>query len=716
VSAALKTLECICYGSNHPNCPYCKKRAELLSGIALEITQESQAEPDTKNVAPRESDGPTANELKDDPAAFIKWLRQQDERDDLIGNLARGKFPKLAQDGAQDGPLQYTRVRLPAWAKTIDQLRYQLVSNGATAEAVEAFDTALEEWRGGASEDVVPCEYGHASKRNRFGECIACNRQRTREWKAANPEAAAEQRRKKELQKKNTDEVLNQPIATGTELAELQRKQLMAEIASGKTPENVLLQLQVREYVERVAQQCAFKLHLNRLRGRDIPRLAVINDVVARLCAPEGPFCSVPPTGSKEQFELVYRELDSARKRYAKEMGRVSTPDGSIDDEDLADLDRHTEEGQALVNEPTVALARAQVETSELARIEARPAIEAAENADADKAICAWAATLKPKALAALNLLRYEPGITDTEVHRRVKAQYGSFNHERVPELRAELNKIVDRWRIIPSKELPVIDTGREKEIQFLPDAPTTDLESVDGGIRTALRYGQDSLGEAASRYDATSVGGVFNVIEADTADSANSRGGVAQSEIAGAWGAGKRHYDADQLATGRGGYGGDPTRLADQQRFASNFTEAELRRLREQADVADMNMRQLMIELSEYVAKAKEQAAVPELSQEQQLHDIDPALVPVFLRALRAQISIQTFRDVLQAADRAEVSRGSLDDLLTGLITFTDKRQAEEQKAQEDSKRAAASVRRKRRTKGVPVRVKHRKRMYGSG
>jgi hypothetical protein len=658
---------------------------------------------------------PTPQEAKD-RAAFIKWLRQQDERDDSVGDLARGKFPKLDQDGSQDGGTQYTRVQFPAWAQTIDQLRYQIVNDGAPAEAVEALDAALEEWRGATSEDVIPCEYGHTSKRNEYGECVTCNRQRARDWRAANPEAAAEQRRRTQLQKQNTDNVLNERPATGAELAELQHRTLLAEIASGEKPASALLPLQVREYVQHVAEQCAFKLHLNQLRGRDVPRLAVINDVVTRLCAPDGPFSSVPPTGGREQFDLVYRELDSARKRYAKEMGRVSISEGPIDDTALADLDRHTEEGQALVNEPTVAWARDQSEADELARIEARPVIEAAENADIEKDVSAWAATLKPKALAALNLLRSEPEITDTEVHRRVKKQYGSFNHERVPELRAELNKIRDRWRTIPSEwSPPVTDMGREKEITRLPDAPTTDLEAVDGGTRSSLRYEKDSLGEAASRYDATSTGGVFNVIEADTADSSNSRGGVAQSEIAGAWGAGKRHYDVDQLATGRGGYGGDPTRLADQQKFSSNFTEAELRRLREQADVADMNVRQLMIEMAEYAAKATEQAA-PDPSPEQQLQGMDPALVPMFLLAMRAQMSIQTCRDVLQAADRAEVSRGSLGGLLTDLITFNGKRQAEDEKAQEQSRQAQNSVRRKRRSKRVPVRVKPRKRVIASG
>jgi glutaredoxin len=42
----LRGLECICYGSNHPNCPYCKKRTELLNPLsvrsAAETAQENQ--------------------------------------------------------------------------------------------------------------------------------------------------------------------------------------------------------------------------------------------------------------------------------------------------------------------------------------------------------------------------------------------------------------------------------------------------------------------------------------------------------------------------------------------------------------------------------------------------------------------------------------------------------------------------------------------------
>jgi hypothetical protein len=602
-----------------------------------------------------------------------------------------------------------------------------------------------------ASKNVAACEHGHYPvKRNKRGDCVQCNREKAREWQAANPEQYREQVRKQQLRKLNKEEVLSERPTTGEALAELQRRTLLSEIVRGEKPASAWLSLIVRDCVTWVAQRGAFQLHLKQLRGRDSSVLAVINEAVARLCEPQlppncpeslrqrvadqvilGSFFSAP-LGSKEQFELVFHALDNARKAYTKDQGRVggapleTEEPVKLDTEAQINLGRHTEAGQLFVNEPTEALARAQAEAHELAQIEgekARPKIEAAENADLAKAVRTWAATLKPKELAAVNLLVFEPGISDIEANRRTKELYGrGVDRERIAELRAELTKTADRWLTISPEELPapVVDAGRVTDISQLPAAPTSDLEAVDGGTRAMLAYETETLGEAASRYDATSVGGAFGVMEADTADSANSRGGQSQSEaLQGGWGHGRRHYDVDQLASGRDGYGGEPARLADQQRFASNFTEAELRALRQQADAADMNVRKLMVELSEAQAKVKEQTEAPAPGQEQLIEGMDPVTQALFYIAAQAQMSIHTFREVLQAADRAEVSPDGLGELLTGLVGFNNRRQAQEQKAQEERRQAESSVRRRRRknvSKSATVRVKPRRRARRPG
>ncbi len=144
---------------------------------------------------------------------------------------------------------------------------------------------------------------------------------------------------------------------------------------------------------------------------------------------------------------------------------------------------------------------------------------------------------------------------------------------------------------------------------------------------------------------------------------------------------------------------------LADRQRYASKFTEPELRLLRQQSDAADVNLQGIMAVLSEHVAKTEEQAAVvAQPTQEQPLAGMDAVEAQLFRIALQLGLSVQTFRELLREADRQSLD-WDWDSLLSDAL-------AAKQRAMREPQPPPPTRGRDRKSgRSIPVTVKPRKR-----
>jgi hypothetical protein len=305
-------------------------------------------------------------------------------------------------------------------------------------------------------------------------------------------------------------------------------------------------------------------------------------------------------------------------------------------------------------------------------------------------------------------------GFSNEEINRRMKERFRrGFDTNRIAKLRDHMTELANQFLSNPSPWVaPEIDPGYlpgVEEAVVVADAGSNNLASVDGGTRTVLSYENEKAEDAAGRWDANGKIGGLTFEQADSADSANSRGGKLQTDLL-REGREPIQFDPNQIVSGRDDvYGGEISRLADQQRFESNFSEAELRVLRQQSDANGVNLPKIMRELSECAALAAVVKDDPLLAKDR-LEELDTVPGTLFRVAAQLGMSIEAFRDALRVADRANIGTDGLGSLMADMITFNDRRQAEEHAAQEDRARENRRMRRKRDQgllRGVPVRVK---------
>jgi hypothetical protein len=411
---------------------------------------------------------------------------------------------------------------------------------------------------------------------------------------------------------------------------------------------------------------------LRKLGGEGLA--AEITEAAARIRGTElWLFFEVPP---QYRDKLAHLALDAERKRFIRETERVGgvplepkSPVTVDAGEGKYTLARHTETGQQYSTEPIVMLAREAAEAAELAQIDARPEIEAAEVRDFTKAVLSWAATLPIRQQWAVHWIGQ--GVrSNSEVNRRIKEQFGrGVDRKRIAELRAEMTSIADRLVTVASNEQFAATESAAESAPGVPNLPedatgndptatdfvVTDVKAIEGGFQTLQ---QTALSERSEQATESIFGlGDLRATEMDTADSANDPGSSGRSRtgalLGSRWGHGRRYFpniDQQVLADHRT----NPEYLAGRQQYASKFKEPELRILHQESDAAGVDLLWLMRELSKHDAsKTTEQVPVTQPTQEQLLAQMDAVQAALFRLALQVGLSVQTFREMLQVADR---------------------------------------------------------------
>src|ERR1700722_14932020 len=407
-------------------------------------------------------------------------------------------------------------------------------------------------------------------------------------------------------------------------------------------------QLEVWKHVEQLVKQRAPKnFRFKKLRGAEA-KTAVIKGATARLFAPDAVFPYAlrkrltprqrvgniswrPVDGltwaawrvvhrsyiergsfwfeeqSAAKLKLIDRAVDAERKSWV-DATAVAGGDAAAASEALV---RYTEGGQAFAREPTREIEQEKRLETEAAALEYRKQIEAEENAKLLQAVEAYRRTRRcPKQRRALVLICTDLSLTGARIAVRCRV-----SEPTVSKLRAKVEELADKILTIPPEEGSAVEASfaavmHDETVTQVAEAGEVDGAEIDA---TATAGGLD-LGNATVHSDALDMAWNLRAPDVDDDVSENAMRNYSRNRSSGAlmadnWSGGRRRYSDAELVTGSryGGKWDDPAKIAlhdARKQHANNFSDVEMRELRQKAAAADFALNIFLRAIDSYLVK----------------------------------------------------------------------------------------------------------------